>query len=226
MYHPYPDDRILAIERAKKCMSRDPLFLDTETTGLTDRDEIVEIAVLDQAGTVLINSLVKPARKADWFAAAEIHGITREMVSCSPTFRDLLPELEKILRDRTVLVYNVEFDEGKLFGSADANGLDETTFTPWWFPLKELLEADPPVYKSRWHCAMELYAQFYGDWNEYHRSYTWVRLATAAKQCGIQLPAGIHRAHADAELTRQIVKWLAAQDSKKVQLDFLTDEQP
>lgn len=220
MYHPYPDDRALAIERAQQHLAQNPLFLDTETTGLTDRDEICEIAVINLAGEVLINSLVKPARKADWAAAAEIHGINREMVADSPTFFDLLPELNEVLRNRTVLVYNVQFDAGKLMGSAIANGIAELAFKPWWFPYDTQT-------KSTWHCAMELYAMYYGDWNEYHHSYKWIRLATAAKQCGIVLPAGIHRAHADAELTRQIVKHLAAQNSKKwIQLDFLTEEQP
>ncbi len=226
MYHPFPDDRALAIERAQTFVSQDALFLDIETTGLTDRDEICEIAVVDLAGQVLINSLVKPARKADWRAAAEIHGIDREMVQDSPTFRDLLPELDKILRDRTVLVYNAAFDEAKLWASADANGLQERDFAPWWFPLQEMIQEQPPAYKfagSSWHCAMELYAMFHGDWNEYHHSYSWVRLATAAQQCGIQPQSDLHRAHADAELTRQIVRYMAEQ-TKNVQLDFLKDE--
>lgn len=220
MSHPFPNDRIAAIEYAQKLIGRELLFLDTETTGLTDRDEICEIAVVDLAGNVLINSLVKPARKADWAAAAEIHGINREMVQDSPSFRDLLPELDQILRGRSVLVYNVEFDKGKLWRSADAAGLAPQKpggWEPWW----EL----QPDGDTLWSCAMELYAAFYGDWNEYHCSYRWVRLSTAVQQCGITLPNDIHRARADAEMTRQLVRYLAAQ-SKRIQLSFLTEEKP
>ncbi len=221
MYHPYPDDRAAAIAQAKTLLSQDPLFLDTETTGLTDRDEICEIAVIDARGDVLINSLVKPARKTDWHAAAEIHGITREMVQDAPTFRDLLPELERVLRDRTVVAYNVEFDQGKLWASADANELVEPDFKPWWFPWN--IDEEPP--RSRWHCAMELYAAFYGDWNEYRHSYRWIRLSTAAQQCGIVLSDGVHRAHADAELTRRLMQHIASQ-SRHVQISFLDSYTP
>ncbi len=227
MYHPFPDDRANAIERARTYVSQDPLFLDTETTGLTDRDEICEIAVVDLAGKVLINSLVKPVKKADWTATAEIHRITPEMIQNSPTFRDLLPELNKILTGRMVLVYNVEFDQGKLWGSANANGLTNLgpdDFAPWWFPYKDRLDAEPPEYKGLWHCAMELYAVFHGDWSEYRQSYTWVRLATAAKQCGVELVTNMHRALGDAEMVRRIVKHIAEQD-KKYQMSFLDEEQ-
>lgn len=222
-YHPFPDDRAAAIELAQQYVSQEPLFLDTETTGLTDRDEICEIAVLDLAGQVLINSLVKPARKREWAAAAEIHGISREMVENEPTFRELLPELDRILVGRTVLVYNAEFDTNKLWSTAQANGLDENDLHPWWVPTQNGPDAQPLNYKSLWRCAMNLYAMYNGEWNEHHQSYTWIRLSTAARQCGIQLPAGIHRAHADAELTRLLVLHMASQ-SKKFQLSFLEGE--
>lgn len=221
MYHPFPDDRKSAIERAKRFVDQAPLFLDTETTGLTDRDEICEIAIVDLTGAVLINSLVRPVKKREWAVAAEIHGITREVVLDQPTFRDLLPELEKILRNRTVLLYNADFDKNMLWSTAGANGISD--FAPWWLPAQGEIDDNPPASVDRWHCAMELYAMFHGAWSEYHHTYNWVRLSTAAKQCGIQLPAGIHRAHADAELTRQIVAYVAVQPVR-VQLDFLESE--
>ncbi len=207
MYHPYPDDRANAIERAQTYVSLNPLFLDTETTGLSNMDEICEIAVVDLAGTVLLNTFVKctspiPER------TTEIHGITNEMVKRAPTFKDLLPELERLLRDRDVLVYNVEFDTGKLARSAEAAGCGFLPEKAWW-------GADPdpvdPASRSCWHDVMELYATYHGDWNDYHMSYRWQRLGAAARQCGIELPPGIHRAHADAELTRRIVLHRAEQ---------------
>jgi DNA polymerase-3 subunit epsilon len=201
MFHPFPDDRAKAIERAHTYIYADPLFLDTETTGLSDMDEICEIAVVNLAGEVLIDTLVKPAKPIDP-NTSQIHGITNEMVANAPTFGDLLPRLEQVLRGRTVIVYNVQFDEGKIERSAVANGC-KFSFGFWAH------EAEPGVYRDNWHCAMELYAQYYGDFNDYHHSYRWQRLANAALQCGIELPPGIHRAHADAELTRRIVLHMA-----------------
>jgi DNA polymerase III subunit epsilon len=208
MYHPFPNDRAKAIERAQNYISSDPLFLDTETTGLSGMDEICEIAVINLAGDVLINMLVKPTRPIT-DGTSQIHGITNEMVANAPTFGDLLPRLEQVLRGQTVLVYNKEFDEAKIERSAVANDC-KFSFGFWAH------ETEPGVYADNWHCAMELYAQFYGDWNDYHQSYRWQKLSSAAMQCGIDLPLGIHRAQMDAEITRRIVLHMA--ENKNIQM--------
>ena len=205
MFHPNPDDRKFVIDRVRKYVELNPLFLDTETTGLSDMDEICEIAIVDLAGEVLINTLVKPTKLIPPGTSA-IHGITDEMVQDAPTFGDLLPSLEEILRNRTVLVYNAEFDEGKLERSAVANGC-KFSFNFWAH------ETEPGVYEDNWHDVMDLYATFYGEWHEFHQSYTWQRLSTAALQCRIEIPPGIHRALADAEMTRRIVLHMAEQEN-------------
>ena len=218
MYHPNPDDRAKAIELAQKYIASDPLFLDTETTGLSGLHEICEIAVVNLASEVLINMLVRPTCPID-FNTSQIHGITNEMVKDAPTFGDLLPRLEQVLRGRTVLVYNVEFDIGKLERSAKAN---DCPFHPWWINFPPLPDASDEERESTpttsWHCAMELYAQYYGDWNDWHGNYRWQRLGNAALQCGIELPVGTHRALADAELTRQVVLHMA--ENKNIQMTF------
>ena len=218
MYHPFPDDRAKAIERAQTYIASDPLFLDTETTGLNDMHEICEIAIVDVQGNVLINTLVKPTKMIDP-STSQIHGITDEMVANAPMFCDILPRLEQLLRGREVVVYNVEFDEGKLARSAIANGcaFNETN-TPWWmgYSTGEEMPDGRKIYHWPWHCAMNLYAQYYGDWNERHGSYHWQRLGSAALQCGIELPIGIHRALNDAELTRRVVLHMA--ENKNIQM--------
>jgi len=57
---------------------------------------------------------------------------------------------------------------------------------------------------------MELYAEFYGDWNDYHKSYRWQSQEKAARQLGLKIPADLHRAAADANLCRLIVEAMAA----------------
>lgn len=210
MYHPFPDDRANAIERAQEYVKLDPLFLDTETTGLSDMHEICEIAIVDVTGNVLINALVKPTQPID-FNTSQIHGITNEMVADAPTFKDLLPELDKILRGREVLVYNKEFDIGKISRSAVANGCGFADGDAWYwmYPTGQLTPDGISIYRSRWHCAMNLYAEFYGDWNDYHESYRWQRLSSAMLQCGLDVPLGIHRALADAEMTHLLVLHMA-----------------
>lgn len=216
--HPFPEDREAAIRLARLYIEQSPLFLDTETTGLSDHHEACDIAIVDVTGAVLLNSLVKPVRQPIERQASEIHGITNDMVRNAPTMRDLLPEMERILRGRTVLVYNLEFDQYKITRSlvnndfqicATPEGPDQVR--PWWFaPMEEHQFA--LISGHSWHCAMNLYAQFQGAWNDYHNSYRWHRLSTALEQCGLALPEGdIHRALPDAEMTRRLIIHMAEQ---------------
>ena len=58
-------------------------FFDTETTGLSDEDEIVHIAIVDIDGSVLIDTLVKPSKLIP-SEATYIHNITNKMVEYAP----------------------------------------------------------------------------------------------------------------------------------------------
>ncbi len=60
------------------------LFLDTETTGLDDQAEIVEIAIADHTGQPVFESLVKPVVPITPHLTA-IHGIDNDMVADAPT---------------------------------------------------------------------------------------------------------------------------------------------
>lgn len=220
MYHPYPDDQNQAILKARQLLGQNPLFLDTETTGMADTGEICEIAIIDATGAVLINTLVRPTRPIPQ-NVVDIHGITNEMVQDAPTFKELLPELNRILKDRVVLIYNASFDEAVISNSVLANQIrwdsdKDGDFLVWWF--------QPSLHESRWHCAMELYATYYGEFNSYHGSYRWQRLSNAALQCGIDLPLSVHRALADAEMTRRIMLHVA--DMEPGLISHSTDETP
>ncbi|MFB6287159.1 MAG: 3'-5' exonuclease, partial [Candidatus Bipolaricaulia bacterium] len=47
-------------QTARQWLDRAPLFLDTETTGIDERAEICEIAVVAADGTSLVDTLVRP----------------------------------------------------------------------------------------------------------------------------------------------------------------------
>lgn len=203
MYHPFPEDQIRATRRAQSWLNRDPLFLDTETTGMNRDDEICEIAIIDKAGEKLINTLVKPTKPIPG-NASDIHGISNDIVQDAPTFLELLPELERVIKDRLIVIYNAEFDIGMINNSARAHGVEDQV-RAWWLAR----EIAPGIMERNWNCAMKLYAEWYGDFNEYRHDYRWQRLGSAALQCGIELPLGIHRAYADAEITRRVLLHVA-----------------
>ncbi len=196
-------DRSNAIQQAQKWLEQKPLLLDTETTGLDDEDEIVDIAVIDHEGKVLLDTLIKPTIEIP-HEAHEIHGISNNDVANAPTFADVLPELDQALRGQIVVIYNRDYDTRMVLQSAAARGLN---FEAWWWPPKDFDYMSR--FDSGWYCAMELYAEFYGAWNDYHGSYTWQSLSNAAHQCNIKIPANLHRAVGDAELTRLVLRHVA-----------------
>lgn len=200
----YQGDRQIAINQAAQWLALKPVFLDTETTGLGDEAEICDIAVIDFDGVVLFDTLVKPARQIPT-EASNVHGITDAMIKSAPRFEQVLDRLDKVLQGRTVVIYNNAFDT-RLIAQSCAS-----PFHWWWLPRDGEILQEFYSRPDRWHCAMNAYAQYNGDWNDYHQSYRWVKLENAARQCGVSIPAGLHRARVDAELTRQVVSYMAAQ---------------
>ena len=61
------------------------LILDTETTGLGDRDIIIQVAVIDTLGNELINTNTRSIpTKSISKEATEIHGLTSKQLSNAP----------------------------------------------------------------------------------------------------------------------------------------------
>ena len=86
------------------------LFLDTETTGLDRTDRLVEIGVVDDAGTVAFQSLINP-RIPIPEEASDIHGITDDMVAPAPPLDAVIDKLRALLlADGKVVIYNADFD--------------------------------------------------------------------------------------------------------------------
>lgn len=165
----------------------DFLVLDTETTGLYE-GEIVQIAIINSAGETLLNTLVKPveAIPAD---ATNIHGITDDMVKTSPTWLDLAPKVKTLLEGKLLVVYNAVYDRKMMHQTAERHSLPKVEW-------KEICE---------WHCAMEAFAEFYGDYNRYRGSYRWQKLVMAARHCGVDYEDA-HDALADCKMALGVSK--------------------
>ncbi|MFP4015946.1 MAG: 3'-5' exonuclease [Halanaerobiales bacterium] len=84
-------------------------ILDTETTGLGKVDKIVEIAIIDLAGNVLLNTLVNPGIRINK-GAEMVHGISNSMVKDAPDVREVGMKVREILKNRTMIAYNAKFD--------------------------------------------------------------------------------------------------------------------
>ena len=166
-----------AIQTAREYANFKPVFLDTETTGLHNTAEIVEISMVDHDGDVLLDTLVKPIHTIPW-DVTQVHGITDEMVVGAPAWPEVWPQVEKTLEGRYVGIYNAEFDLRMMKQSHLLNGLSWT------------------VSQNRFFCIMKLYAKFYGAGR-------WQKLDSAGRQCGLTLP-NTHRAKDDTLLARAV----------------------
>ncbi|ECA8972954.1 3'-5' exonuclease [Salmonella enterica subsp. enterica serovar Omuna] len=174
------------------------VVLDTETTGLRGIDEIVEISVIDAAGHTVLDTLVRPSCEIP-IEATKIHGITDEMVAGAPTWLDIHDQVIEALTGRVVVIYNAAFDVRLLLQTARINGATET----------QLAELDS-VLRDNVKCAMLLYAEFFGYWDDYRENYRWVRLSSAAANEDVKIEGQAHRALADVKTTLGIMRAVAS----------------
>jgi DNA polymerase III subunit epsilon len=183
-------DRRAAIAQAQIELNKQPIYLDTETTGLKEHDQIVEICLLEHDGSIAFQALVKPTVKIPP-DATRVHHITDAMVSTAPIWPEIWPQIETLLTTQRIAIYNAEYDLRLLKQSHGAHGLH------WATPISHF-------------CIMRLYAQFRGDWNSRAGNYRWHSLDDARAHCGLAMP-NAHRAHADALLARAVLRYVAAQ---------------
>ncbi len=174
-------------ELVRSILAKNPIYLDTETTGTGKKDEIISIGIVDTDGTVLLDTLVKPTIPISPSSTC-IHGITDADVANAPTFAEVTPTLRATVKKRDVVIYNTGFDIRMLIQSARANHIRR-------------------VFIPKMHCAMKIYSKFYGEQN--HCSYHWHKLSNAALYCQIPVPDNLHDAVVDSQLTRQVFNYMA-----------------
>ena len=181
---------------AQDLLSRnDWVILDTETTGLDNAAEAVQIGVLSATGEVLLDTLVKPVRPLTAELTA-IHGITNEMVAGAPTFVDILPQLHQAVHGKTIVVYNAPYDL--------------RIITQSYFPYRKLrstidFDMMTDIMGARWLDVMAPYAKHYGEWDTYRQSYRWQKLVNAVRQQGLRV-VDAHSAIGDCLMTMALIK--------------------
>ncbi|MDD5947208.1 MAG: 3'-5' exonuclease [Oscillospiraceae bacterium] len=138
----------------------DTIVVDTETTGLTEYDEPLQISIIDADGNTLYNQYLRPIYHDTWEEAERIHHISPQMVQGAPNIYQEMPRINAILAKATTIVgYNhIHFDCRLLraYGAV--------------FPdCVELFDV------------MLAFAEICGEWNEVHKSNKWQKLTTCAE---------------------------------------------
>jgi DNA polymerase III subunit epsilon len=57
----YPIANPKVIQRTRQILAYEPIFLDTETTGFSPDDVVIEVGVVDLTGVTLYETLIKPS---------------------------------------------------------------------------------------------------------------------------------------------------------------------
>lgn len=186
-------DRLLAARMCKKLLESPFVIFALETTtddfkDLTG-DEIVQIAIIDQDGNVLLDTYVKPVEK---IPNSQYHGITDAMVADAPGFPDIYEQVKAALGGKVVVGYNnIGYDDRILAEVYTRHKLD---------PIRFDAEAD----------IMKRFAAFYGEWNDYFGDYRFQKLSTAMAYFKQQWDGKEHVAVNDCKATLKVMKALAA----------------
>ncbi len=212
---------------AQLMTENDWAVLDTETTGLSDIDEIIDIAILDGiSGRVLVNQLIRPFHKISP-DATKVHGITAEHLVGAPSFAQAWPEIFRALAPyRRVVTYNADFDARMLRQSCYKAGIFLFTskraeqFAAHWRrgPIApRLRDYRAEALPLDWECLMRKYAEYYGRRGRYGEP-KWVRLQEACEQQQVSVEDLAfhrwHRAWVDCMAARSLIKVLAEKASK------------
>jgi DNA polymerase III subunit epsilon len=177
-----------AITVAREVISKQPIYLDTETTGLNENDEIIEIAIIDHNGSLKLNSLIRPTIQIP-MSSTNINGISDPMVRQAPFWNSIWPQVNELLKNHIICTYNSEFDRRMMMQSQRKFKL------PWdtghfFFDI------------------MGLFSIFNHEWDPIHRSYRLIRLENAGIKLGIHLPNS-HRSLDDTRLARAVLHSIA-----------------
>lgn len=146
----YPSNPVEAREWAQEILKSDAVILDTETTGLLNRErsEIVQISIVSMSGEALLEETIKPKYKIPK-AATKIHGLTNEMVKNCSSFPDVFDSTNSLLHGRAVIAYKAAFDSGILERTCYLYGLS--------------------MPECQWHCAMWAYHIYRGQGGKFPR---------------------------------------------------------
>lgn len=181
------DARLQSIAWAQHCLRIQPekwAILDTETTGLDENAEVIQIGIINGRGARLMNNvLVKPQGVIPAEATA-IHGITNEMAERGIPFPKAFQAMMNVLNGLELLIiYNKAYDM-RLIGQSCKR--------------HEITSIGRAKFPRRVHCAMLAYAQYQGQWDNRRNGFRWPKLT-----------GGDHSAVGDCIATKNVIELMA-----------------
>jgi DNA polymerase III subunit epsilon len=156
------------------------VVLDSETTGLGNPIDFVEVGVLSSRGESLFDSLMEPSCPVDP-RASQVHGHTAESLAGERRFFEVYPDLLDVLWAKRVVVYNASYDR-----------------RVWDAAVRRLgARAALAGELAPWECAMRAFAAYVGERSK------------KGGYKSQKLSGGDHTAIGDARATLRLIEWMA-----------------
>ena len=164
-------------------LDENSVILDTETTGLSETAQLIEICILDFHGNILLNERVKPSVKVS-DGAREVHGIkNRDLKSCR-TWPEVYKDYVEVTAGKNIVAYNAKFDKRIITQTCRA--------------------FDLTMKKRKWYCLMLAFSELVGRTR--YGDYKWHKLSTAAWVFDARPNDDAHSAYGDCETTLAVAK--------------------
>ena len=161
----------------------DVLLVDTETTGLGDKAEVIEIAAIDSVGNLRLSVLSMPEGRIS-SGASRVNGLTRETLKAEGArpWPELHEQVKSVLESVSIVVaWNAPFDVRMLNQTTERHGLSNIRVE-----IADLLRA---------------YRRFRPDGRH--------RLVDAVKREGAKWSGESHRAEADCRAMLAVLREIA-----------------
>lgn len=188
----------------KKITEKQILVLDTETTGVDSKAEVLQFSAIWGHGNLALNTYIKPSHTTEWLRAMAVNNITPDDVAKSPNMEVIAPKIERLFKKAKVIVgYNLSFDLRML----RQNGINL-----------------PPEDKVEYVDLMIPFAKIYGVKNYKTGQYKWQKLLTCAKYYGYSKNEW-HDSFADAEATLFCFKKMLESGDLEIEHQIQTGEE-
>jgi len=175
------------------------VILDTETTGLSDTDTIIELAAVDGLTCEVIQDALTLTKNEVRQEITDLTGITQAMLDedgCDP--EEVISNLFFTLENDglNIAAYNLTFDSRMIRQTMAAC---------------EMTAENEPAYRQS-NCIMELanrYFAEYLEWDSEQSKFKRLSLAKCLEITGIERTGNAHRALSDAFAARDLLAYIA-----------------
>lgn len=186
------------IQQARRILT-ECVIVDTETTGLSDTDTIIELAAVDGMTCEVIQDALTLTKNEVRQEITDLTGITQAMLDeegCDP--EDVIGDLFFTLENEylNIAAFNLTFDSRMIRQTMAAC---------------EMTAENEPAYRQS-NCIMELanrYFAEYLEWDAEQSKFKRLSLAKCLEITGIQRAGNAHRALSDAIAARDLLAYIA-----------------